>query len=321
MSRFKKAALSCVLVLLFLILSCSTAFAIQVGQVTILGTKGMLWNFSNGGGWYDAVVNNQTDYISYAYQIPDALGSPVATYSFCSFSGHNYGTLKLTYDAEFGNIVFDEFNGLYNEKEEKIASFEVINNAYVLEYTGYIPYEFSVRGYFTCDSQDVIQGYTILNISFTPSYDNVTDKITDNQDKNTQAIIENQQQLQENEKIEAGNTGNASTSDLTNAIPNDSEGFLAALESFVQTMTTTDTDCVFNIPALKLPAVSNIIPGFVLWEATTFDMSTVIKLLPIAILSLVQALTTIALVIYCFKELYDIIEYALTLRKNKGGAN
>lgn len=123
--------------------------------------------------------------------------------------------------------------------------------------------------------------------------------------------------LQE-EKDEASSSGNSAADQLGSAIPDKSQGFISALQNFVGSMSTTATDCVFTIPQLKLPAVAGIIPETVLWEEQHFDMGAMVEILPGAILTLLRALFDIALIVFCFKELYSIIEYVLTMRKGGG---
>lgn len=142
---------------------------------------------------------------------------------------------------------------------------------------------------------------------------NNTNKITDNQDKNAQSIIDNQNSLAEQEKQEITDSGNQST-DAMDSIPNESEGFINALGTFVSTMSTTDTACSITFPAIKTPSFAGI-PAATLSEEKEVDFSTSISLIPSDIMRLIQALTTIALIVFCFKELYDTISEGLTRKK------
>lgn len=137
--------------------------------------------------------------------------------------------------------------------------------------------------------------------------------IQDNQDKNTQSIIDNQNELAEQEKQEITDSGNQAT-DAMDSIPNESEGFINALGTFVSTMSTTDTACSITFPAIKTPSFAGI-PAATLSEEKEVDFSTAISLIPSDIMRLIQALTTIALIVFCFKELYDTISEALTRKK------
>ena len=151
-----------------------------------------------------------------------------------------------------------------------------------------------------------------------------TQDIIDNQNSNTEAeieagkentqdIIDNQNELAEQEKQEIIDSGNQAT-DAMDSIPNESEGFINALGTFVSTMSTTDTACSITFPAIKTPSFAGI-PAATLSEEKEVDFSTAISLIPSDIMKLIQALTTIALIVFCFKELYDTISEALTRKK------
>ncbi len=142
---------------------------------------------------------------------------------------------------------------------------------------------------------------------------NNTDKEIQADKENTQAIIDNQNELAEQEKQEITDSGNQAT-DAMDSIPNESEGFINALGTFVSTMSTTDTACSITFPAIKTPSFAGI-PAATLSEEKEVDFSTAISLIPSDIMKLIQALTTIALIVFCFKELYDTISEALTRKK------
>lgn len=147
---------------------------------------------------------------------------------------------------------------------------------------------------------------------------NATDnanKIQQNQDENTDKIIDNQNQLQENEKNEAQNSGSGGADDVSSAVPDKSAGFTSALSLFVQSMSTTDTKCEISIPAFIVPKLEGLLPEVKLLDEQKLDFSFALSLIPSAIMALVQALTTIALIVFSFKELYGTIEYVLTLRR------
>lgn len=137
--------------------------------------------------------------------------------------------------------------------------------------------------------------------------------IQQNDDENTQAIIDNQNQIAEQEKQEISSSGNSAT-DAADTIPNESEGFINALGLFVNTMSTTDTSCSITFPAIKLPSIAGM-PAATLSEEREVDFEDAIGLIPNDVMKLVQAFTTIALIVFCFKELYDTISEALTRKK------
>lgn len=83
-------------------------------------------------------------------------------------------------------------------------------------------------------------------------------------------------------------------------------------------MMTNETDCVIKFPAIAIPAIEPYFNKVELLSAQDIDMSTYIQMMPETILLLLQSLLTVALILYCFKELYGWISYALTL---KGGSS
>ena len=145
-----------------------------------------------------------------------------------------------------------------------------------------------------------------------------TDKITNNNDANTDKIIQNQQEIHQNEIDETNKNGNGSSSAVQNAIEDKSAGFTSSLNNFVRGMSTSDTACKISMPAISIPELQGLIPASVLSAESEVDFSQAVGLMPESIIKLVQALTTIALIIFCFKELYDTIEYGLTLGKGGG---
>lgn len=150
---------------------------------------------------------------------------------------------------------------------------------------------------------------------------NATDnanKIQQNQNDNTDKIIENQQQLQENEKNDAQSSGQGSVDDVSGAIEDKSAGFISAISNLVGSMSYNGTACAWSFPALKLPAIDGVMPEYQLTEEQPIDFEFWVNKIPADILLLVRSLLTIALIVFCFKELYGTISYVLTL---KGGGN
>lgn len=117
------------------------------------------------------------------------------------------------------------------------------------------------------------------------------------------------------EKEEAQGSGNSAADDVTNVLPNESEGFMNAMQSFVGAMSTTDTSCSITFPGIKVPALEGFFPETELLGETDVDFSQAIGLIPENVMKLIRALTTVALIVFCFKELYDTISEALTRRQ------
>lgn len=152
----------------------------------------------------------------------------------------------------------------------------------------------------------------------TDNADKNAQDIQENQDQNTQDIIDNQNQLQQNEKDEAQQSGEGSVDNVSGAIEDKSAGFISSLGDLIQTMSYTGTECAWKFPAIKLPAIEGVMPEYTLTEEKPIDFEFWVNKIPGQILVLIRSLLTIALIVYCFKELYSTISYVLTL---KGGGN
>ncbi len=128
--------------------------------------------------------------------------------------------------------------------------------------------------------------------------------IQQNQDKNTQNIIDNQNQIVEQEKNEVTSSGNDSVDSVTNAIPQ--YNLIETIKVFVDSMGSTDTVCKFDVPEIYIPAFS-IIPRTTLYSGGTFDFHVIIQMIPEIILTLVRYVLTAALILFSFKEFYNLI--------------
>ena len=143
-------------------------------------------------------------------------------------------------------------------------------------------------------------------------------KIQQNQDENTDKIINNQNQLQQQEKDETQNQGQDSINDVSGVIEDKSSGFISSITGLVSSMSYDGTKCAWTFPALKLPAIEGVMPEYQLTEEKPIDFEFWVNKIPENILLLIRSILTIALIVYCFKELYSTISYVLTL---KGGGN
>lgn len=139
-----------------------------------------------------------------------------------------------------------------------------------------------------------------------------------NDNKNTQAIIDNQNQIQENEKNETQSQGEGSVNDVSGAIEDKSSGFVSSIGNLVSSMSYNGTACSWKFPAIKLPAIPGVVDEIKLTDEKPIDFSYWVNKIPSNMLLLVRSVLTIALIGYCFKELYNTISYVLTL---KGGGN
>lgn len=145
---------------------------------------------------------------------------------------------------------------------------------------------------------------------------NNTNQIKANQDKNTDKVIQNQKDLQEKEKKDSEDGGNSSSKKAQDSIPQVDGGFLTAIKSLVNSMSYTGTEAKLPIPKAYIPALAGM-EETVLIPEQEYDMSQAITdYVPLTLLTLIKHLFTIALVLFCVKELYGLIQYVLTL---KGG--
>ena len=142
--------------------------------------------------------------------------------------------------------------------------------------------------------------------------------IQSNADKNADKIINNQNQIVENERNETQTQGEDSIDGVSGAIEDKSSGFVKSIGNLVSAMSYNGTACAWKFPALKLPAIKGVMSETKLTDEKPIDFAYWVNKIPSNILLLVRSVLTIALIGYCFKELYNTISYVLTL---KGGGN
>lgn len=137
------------------------------------------------------------------------------------------------------------------------------------------------------------------------------------QQQKTQDTLDEIANQPEKEKQEANEKGNSAASDVTGAIPADTSGVTAGIQSFVQAMAYDGTAAKWTFPALYLPAIPGVMERIELTAEQDIDFGVWAQQIPSGVLEIVQIVSTIALVLFCFKELYGMISYFLTL---KGGS-
>lgn len=136
------------------------------------------------------------------------------------------------------------------------------------------------------------------------------------QDQNTEEIKQAINEQAQAEKQEAQSSGNAAMDSVTSVIPNYAGNLSNYFTALTKRMIHEDLTCFITFPEIKIPAINGFFKETVLSEAKTVNMAEVASLIPTKILYLVRYLLTLFLIIYCFKELYSIIQYVMTL---KGG--
>ncbi len=241
-------------------------------------------------------------------------GSGVFTVSYIDSSGYKefYNQLYfsgLTYTKNSGATfiavhVYGNYNIVnYNIPNPPITNFEVV-------YGGNIQ--------LVTDVNSILNKLESNNVEIIQAQKDNANQIQQNQNENTDKIIDNQNQLQQNEKNEAETKGQESIDNVSGAIDDKSTGFISSITSLVASMSYEGTACAWSFPALKLPAIEGVMPEYQLTEEKPIDFEFWVNKIPSNILLLVRSLLTVALIAYCFKELYSTISYVLTL---KGGAN
>lgn len=118
----------------------------------------------------------------------------------------------------------------------------------------------------------------------------------------------------QNEKDEALNEGADLADQLTGALPNESQGFMNAIQSLANAMSYDGTDAKLMFPAISLPEIPGVMKGYKLSDEMEVDFGFWVQKMPAAVMTLVQNILTIALIVFCFKELYGLISYAMTLK-------
>lgn len=151
---------------------------------------------------------------------------------------------------------------------------------------------------------------------FTVVYGDTKKEIEEQEESNTwlEKIFDLIKGSSEQEKQEAQTQGNQSTSDATTAITDNSQGFIDSLGGLASSMSYSGTNCSWTFPAITLPAIPGVMDSVQLTSEQPIDFTYWVNQIPANLLLLIQSLLTIALIIYCFKEVYGTISYVLTLR-------
>lgn len=116
------------------------------------------------------------------------------------------------------------------------------------------------------------------------------------------------------EKNDAQQGANDAFSGVVNVVPDHSQNLGDAFSGLASSMSYNGTEAKINIPAVSMPGIDGLFDGFIVMQSQTIDFEVYFDMLPDDLLLLVQSLFTAALIVFCFKELYDTIQYVLTLR-------
>lgn len=119
------------------------------------------------------------------------------------------------------------------------------------------------------------------------------------------------------EKEEAESSGNDSMDQLAEAVPNYSDNVLEAFQNLVNSMSHNNTDCVITMPAIKVPKINKYFNEIVLMNEKEIDISNAVNYFPESLIEIIRGLFSAALILYCVKELYGILEYIFVLGGNR----
>jgi hypothetical protein len=139
-------------------------------------------------------------------------------------------------------------------------------------------------------------------------------------DNTVKDILDSLNQQQQNETDQANQQGNSSIDQGNAAIPNDSAAVTDGLSSFIQGLSYNGTACSWTMPRVYIPAIAGVIGETTLISEQPIDFAAWLNALPSGIVIVMRVICSVALILFSFKELYNMIEYVLTLR-GKGGSD
>lgn len=220
-------------------------------------------------------------------------------------------TLYLIYQSE-NRMIIEPFAGTYSQDGGGSFSYTVnvvYNATKDVSFTrlaiGFSFSSVSAGGYFNLNDTSITWGYgNKTEYEQQQAVNNKLDQIAN---------------AGETEKSEANSGGNQGVSDITGAIPADNGGYISALTSLAEPLKYSGTDCHWTFPALYVPVIGNAVKTKIdLSPEQDIDLGSYCSMIPDNIMSVVRACTTIALLLFCVRELYSIVSYFLTL---KGGSD
>lgn len=125
----------------------------------------------------------------------------------------------------------------------------------------------------------------------------------------------------EQEKQESQKTADNAVSDgndSMSAIGDSAESVQGGFSGLIDTLSTNNTAASWKISKMYLPAIDGVMGQIDLLDETEISFDTYIAMIPENIMVIIRAITTIALIVFCIKELYGLISYVLTLNKQGG---
>lgn len=136
----------------------------------------------------------------------------------------------------------------------------------------------------------------------------------------TDKIIESQKELQEQEREEASQTGDDGVDSVTSAIPDYSGNIISAFQGFVDCFCHSNAENLsLTMPEFNTPTFKGLIPSFKIWDSFSVDFNDITdKYIPEKVLYLARFLLSTAILMWGVYEVYDLIEYFVTLSRRKG---
>lgn len=128
------------------------------------------------------------------------------------------------------------------------------------------------------------------------------------------ALAQNQTQ----QDSAAQQQGNDAANQLIELIPDYSADFLPSVKNLASSVGYEGTSCVLTMPAITIPAVGGLFPQTTLLGEQTINFEDYFNKMPSAILMIVRAVFDIAIVLFCLREIMDLIRRASTGFKDNG---
>lgn len=230
-----------------------------------------------------------------------------------------------------GNIPITDPDGLYDFAIPSIAWSDATDPdlylEHILQIERYIMMIQNTATYGTDVLDDVLSELSLLTDLFNANSDIIksqTDKIDESLSELNEDINEEMSELNQgiDELVTQGqaeyNSAVSGADDSLNVITgieNKGEGIISAMGSLISALSYNGTECNWQLPEVYIPAIPNVIDRTLLFQNAEIDFEFWIDKIPDNIMTVIKALSTLALIIYCFKELYGTLAYVFTLKK------
>lgn len=329
MSKIKKVIIF-VLISIFLLIPFSvsaqtgTQYTVPCSKPEVTDTGGyieVLYKMKNGSyctGIYtwtvttskyaDVIVNLDIDWYDITIKVNTSALVGCLSVCYMEESGHTwYENCLISENGDGSSSGTFYYNYAGSSTIAWIESFHVYGNYNSIDYEPNYNTPFSIVYSDTSGIFEAIKSMAESNAQI----------IVNNQNENTDKIVGAIEDSQEKEKQESSSTGNSAIDSVTSAVPNYANNLLGYFNTLTKRMIHNNMTCFITMPSIKIPAIKGLWSNeIVLSEAKTINIAEVASVIPIKILYLVRYFLTLLLIIYCFKELYSIIQYIMTL---KGG--